>query len=124
MSTNQSSASVAEQIAGRLRDDASQLRLQWQHSRPVLHFYCAELLQETHVQGLFASMPPVESLLLKRSLRESKRVGVSIDRYDPRVGNHLLAFQEPAVLSAIAAITDLASLEPDPSLYASGISVM
>jgi Rps23 Pro-64 3,4-dihydroxylase Tpa1-like proline 4-hydroxylase len=63
-------------------------------------------------------------LLLKRSLRERKRVGVAVDRYDPAIGALLYAFQAPGVVDAVAAITGARGLEPDPTLYASGISVM
>jgi Rps23 Pro-64 3,4-dihydroxylase Tpa1-like proline 4-hydroxylase len=118
------STSIGEQISSVLEREGPRLRAMWQQSSPVRHFFVDDLLPEEQVLALFRSMPPADSLMLKRSLRESKRVGVSLDRYDPAVGAHLLAFQDPRVLSAITAITGLREMHADPSLYASGISVM
>ena len=64
------------------------------------------------------------SLLLKSSLRERKRVGIAIDRYAQVIGDVLYAFQAPGVVAAVAAATGIRGLRPDPTLYASGISVM
>jgi len=76
------------------------------------------------LRAVAAAFPRPEQLLQKRSLRERKRVGVAVERYDPSIGELLFAFQEPAVVAVIGAITGIDGLEPDPSLYASGISVM
>ena len=115
---------VAERIAARLRNDESLLRKRWIESTPVPHFVVDELLPPHDIEEVFRKCPATSLLEKKQSLRESKWVGVELERYDPLIGDHLLAFQDPEVIHAIGAITGNEALEPDPSLYASGISVM
>ncbi|HEX8151544.1 MAG TPA: 2OG-Fe(II) oxygenase [Thermoanaerobaculia bacterium] len=117
-------AAIGARIAARLRESEAELRAQWEASTPVRHFFLDDLLPAESVRALHADIPPTSSLLHKKSLRESKWVGVAIDRYPPSIGEHLLAFQRPEVIDAIAAITGLRQMEADPSLYASGISLM
>lgn len=117
-------AEFAAAIASRLRRDEAGLRAQFAAALPTRHFVVDELLPADWVAAVARAFPPVESLLRKRSLREHKRVGVAVERYAPCVGDLLYAFQAPAVVAAVAAITGIDGLEPDPSLYASGISVM
>jgi Rps23 Pro-64 3,4-dihydroxylase Tpa1-like proline 4-hydroxylase len=117
-------AAIGARIAARLRGAAPELRSQWRSAAPVRHFVIDDLLPAAEAEEVFRSLPPVSSLMRKKSLRESKWVGVAVDDYRPAVGAHLFAFQDRQVLEAIADITALRSIEADPSLYASGISVM
>jgi Rps23 Pro-64 3,4-dihydroxylase Tpa1-like proline 4-hydroxylase len=117
-------AAIGARIAARLRESQSDLRAQWHASTPVRHFFLDDLLAPEAVHALYADIPAKDSLLHKKSLRERKWVGVAIDRYERSIGEHLLAFQRPEVIDAIAAITGLRAMEADPSLYASGISMM
>ena len=117
-------ANIGRRIAARLHARESELRAQWAASHPVRHFLIDGLLPDEEVLGVYRAVPETSLLLHKKSLRESKSVGVAIDRYDPRIGEWLLAFQHPEVIEAIGAITGLREMEGDPSLYASGISVM
>jgi Rps23 Pro-64 3,4-dihydroxylase Tpa1-like proline 4-hydroxylase len=115
---------IGRRIAARLRESEEDLRAQWTSSSPVRHFFIDDLLPADQVLEVYRDIPPKTSLMQKKSLRESKWVGVAIDRYPPSIGQHLLAFQSAEVIDVIARITGLRSMEPDPSLYASGISVM
>lgn len=117
-------AAFAAAIAARLDGARAQLRREYADSAPVPHFVVDDLLAPDLLRRVAAVFPPAETLLPKVSLRERKRVGVAIERYDPVIGDLLLAFQEPAVVAAIGAVTERRDLEPDPTLYASGISVM
>jgi Rps23 Pro-64 3,4-dihydroxylase Tpa1-like proline 4-hydroxylase len=115
---------LARQIVLRLEAAEDALRDAWDGSGPVQHIVVDDLLAPADATAIAAGMPRPEALHLKRSLRERKRVGVDIDRYDPIVGGILLAFQQPSVIEVVARITKLAEMRADPSLYASGISVM
>jgi Rps23 Pro-64 3,4-dihydroxylase Tpa1-like proline 4-hydroxylase len=117
-------ARAGGQIASRLAAAEGELREQWMAASPVRHFFIDDLLPTESVLAVYGDIPPKATLMRKRSLRESKWVGVAIDRYHPSIGEHLLAFQRPEVMDVIARITGLRSMEADPSLYASGISVM
>jgi Rps23 Pro-64 3,4-dihydroxylase Tpa1-like proline 4-hydroxylase len=117
-------AAIAHEVAARLQSDAPRLREQWRSSRPVRHFIVDDVLPPDEVEEVFRNVPPRERLTHKKSLRESKWVGVDVDHYHPAIGAHLFAFQEPEVVRAVAAITGIDDMVADPSLYASGISLM
>lgn len=117
-------AEFAAAIAARLQRDRAALATAFAGATPVRHFAVDDLLPAAWLRAVAAAFPPTAGLLRKSSLRERKRVGVAIEHYDASIGDLLLAFQDPAVVAAIGAITGIAGLEPDPSLYASGISVM
>ena len=117
-------AAIGALIAARLRRDEVRLRSDWEASRPVRHLIVDALLPEDDVQELGTVFPQNESLMRKNTLRERKSVGVDIRRYHPAIAAHLFAFQQPAVVDAVTAITGLAGSRADPTLYASGISVM
>jgi hypothetical protein len=68
-------------------------------------FICDDLLDESLVRDYNSHLPSREELVLKSSLRERKRIGVDIDKYDPIVGTFLMAFQEPNVVEIITKIT-------------------
>ncbi|MBL8752670.1 MAG: 2OG-Fe(II) oxygenase [Planctomycetes bacterium] len=111
-------------ISQRLLREQERLQAQFAAARPVRHFVVDELLPPDWLRAVADAFPSADSLLLKKSWREQKRVGVAVERYAPCIGDLLFAFQAPAVVAAIAAITGIDGLQADPSLYASGISVM
>lgn len=117
-------AEIGRLIANRLRAEVPALRDQWQRSRPVRHLVVDSLLPDDDVRGLAEVFPPDDSLVRKATLRERKSVGVDVGKYHPAVAAHLFAFQQPEVVEVVTEITGLLGSVPDPTLYASGISVM
>ena len=115
---------IGAQIAARLQQEEARLRQAWMASAPVRHAVIDDVLPPEELLDVYRRVPPTAALVRKKSLRECKWVGVQIEKYDPRIGEVLLAFQEPEVIASIARITGLAGIEADPSLYASGISIM
>jgi len=115
---------LAGLIAARLQDDRSDLRKQWFSGRKVRSFVLDDLLPPELVQTIHAAFPQPERMMLKRSFRENKHVAAQMDQYDPALEYAVFAFQDPAVVREIAAITGLGGLEPDAELYAGGISAM
>jgi len=117
-------AAIGNSIALQLATNRDRLRAAWESSAPVRHFTLDDLLPAGEALEIFRRMPGTDRLTKKKSLRESKWVGVDLERYDPIVGACLLAFQDPRVLKEIAAITGIDGMRGDPSLYASGVSLM
>jgi len=117
-------AELAGAIAARLHAQRPALAAAFAAARPVRHFRLDGLLPDAVVEAAAAAFPRPNQLLLRASLRERKRVGVEVDRFAPILRDLLFAFHAPAVVEAIAAITGLDGLVPDPTLYASGLSVM
>jgi len=115
---------IAAHVADRLTAERDRLRAQWQASAPVAHFVLDDLVPEAAALELAATFPDPATLMRRNTWRERKRVGVQVADYAPIVREFLYAFQDPAVCRAVEAITDVRGLEPDPTLYASGISTM
>lgn len=112
---------VIEQRLSALRTN---LEDQWRRSEPINHFVLDDLLPLEWADRIHAAFPDTRAMTLKRSLRELKYVGAQMDRYERLLEETIYAFQEPKVVDLIAQITGLRQLEPDPLLYAGGISTM
>jgi Rps23 Pro-64 3,4-dihydroxylase Tpa1-like proline 4-hydroxylase len=119
-----SRSELAEHVAGRLLAERERLKREWDASTPIQHFVLDDLMPEEAARALAAAFPAPASLMRRRTWREHKRVGVDVESYAPIVHDFLYAFQESSVRSAIEAITGVRGLEADPTLYASGLSVM
>lgn len=115
---------LAAVIAERLRGAEAALTTQWNASRPVRHFYLDDLIDPAWARQLSENFPPIERMLLRSSIRERKRVGIHVSEYDHSVGDALFAFQEPEVVEVVSRITGHRAAVADPTLYASGVSVM
>ena len=76
------------------------------------------------MRDLTSQFPQSDKLLQRSSIRERKRVGIDVAKYDAKVGDALMAFQDPQVVEVVTRITGHRELEADPTLYASGVSVM
>lgn len=116
---------IASAILERLASSAGRLQRQFAETSPrVGHFVLDDVLPGDLAQRVFEAFPPPGQMTLKRSLREHKYISAQMDRHDRLVEEALFAFQDPRVLRELERITGLEGLEPDPELYAGGISVM
>ncbi len=116
--------SLAAQIGARLRENTESLRKFWQSSAPVHHCYLDDLLPEEIACRIYNSLPAPDTLMLRESIKERKRVGIKVEHYAPEMAAILFAFQQPQVVEAVGAITGQQKLSADASLYGSGISLM
>src|SRR5689334_25420586 len=98
---------LGEQIAEKIAAAEADLAKQWAAATPIRHFYIDDLLPAEPLLSLRHKFPDLSQLLLRASLREHKRAGIDVAAYDPAIGEHLLAFQQPAVVAAIAKVTGL-----------------
>jgi hypothetical protein len=115
---------VAHAIAARLAQLAPSLKQSFASSQPVRHFVVDDLLDPDWVRSVASGFPDPDSMLRLSSIRERKRVGVSVDKYPANVGDALYAFHDPKVIEVVRGITAMPGAQADPTLYASGISVM
>lgn len=111
-------------ICQRLSENMEFLRGEWTRSKPVKHFFIDDLLPKDFALEIASNFPQPGQLKKLSSIRESKKVGVDIEKYNPLIGEILYAFQDSSVLKIVSDITGLSSLSADPSLYASGVSLM
>ncbi len=115
---------IGAEIAQNILSKKQEILAYWNNSGPVKHFYVDDLLPAKEVEEIHQHFPSKENLMKRNTLREKKQVGVELEKYHPTVTEHLMAFQEPAVVDAIYQITGIKNMVPDPSLYASGLSRM
>ncbi|MCH2169425.1 2OG-Fe(II) oxygenase [Myxococcota bacterium] len=115
---------IAAAAAQRIELGCNEYRTQWLESGPVRHFVVDDLLPEPLVAEIEASLPTPGDLTARSSIRERKKVGIDLERYAPMAAGALLAFQDPRVLGAVERVVGSQRLRTDPSLYASGLSVM
>ncbi len=118
---------IASAIAARLEENQDALRGAWTRAPEGVarHAVIDGLLDPALALRLYHAFPP-ESEDWRRldSFRERKKTFAKLDRIDPVIGAATDAFQAAEVVAAVAAITGIDDLEPDPSLYAGGISKM
>ncbi len=115
---------MVQTIVSQLRAHRAELAKMYKESTPVHHCYLDNVLPAEHVRELAQAFPDPNSLLMNSTIRERKRFGVDIKKYDAHVGEALFAFRHPDVIKEVAEITGIKKMEGDPTMYAGGISVM
>ncbi|MFN3161541.1 MAG: 2OG-Fe(II) oxygenase [Rubinisphaera brasiliensis] len=115
---------LAQTIFNRLEAGFAEIQASWLSSSPVQHVAIDNLLPDEAAAEISNAFPNSQSLMIRKSIREHKRIGVSVDEYEPIIRETLYAFQDPRVVEIVERITGISGMTPDPTLYASGISVM
>ncbi len=118
---------IARAIAARLRRDETLLRESWAGAPEgaARHMVVDDLLDPELASRIHHAFPAEDAdWRTLDSFRERKKTFAKLNRADPLIGAATDAFQEPDVVAAVAAITGVGGLEPDPSLYAGGVSRM
>lgn len=118
---------LAQQISGRLNDEAAALKEQWRAHAPgwTRAFYLDDLLDPSTALAVYEAFPKDERLWFHRdTFRERKQTFAKLEAIEPIVASVTDAFHLPEVVDAVSKITGMDGLEPDPQLYASGISMM
>ncbi len=111
-------------IAQQLEKHKEELKMYWTSSGPVRHFMLDDLLPAEWAKACYDALPDASKLMLRDTEKERKRVGIAVEDYHPLMKNILFAFQDEEIIKLVTEITGLTGLEPDESLYGSGISMM
>lgn len=115
-------ASIADHIHARLCEEKSRISLEY--AREPRHFVVDRLLPEELAWAIYQAFPAADAMMLRKSIREVKYVTSQMNRCPGLLEECVFAFQDPRVVSLIADVTGTRELEPDPQLYAGGISLM
>lgn len=115
---------LAEIISNKLIVELENLRHSYMSSGSIPHFLIDDLLPTDIVSDIYRSFPVSSSMTQRRSLREHKFIAAQMNSHNPILEEILYAFQQPAVVDAIADIVGKDDLFPDELLYAGGISLM
>ena len=89
------------------------------------HFICDNLFPPEIAAAIGNAFPKdYAGFKTRDDFRERKRTSVHLDNHPPILKEVTFAFQSPEVIDEIGAITGVSTLEPDPKLYAGGLSIM
>jgi Rps23 Pro-64 3,4-dihydroxylase Tpa1-like proline 4-hydroxylase len=87
-------------------------------------FYLDDLLPSEIALKIYTSFPNSKDLVLKKSLREDKYIGVQMNLYPSILEEIIYAFQDERIVKIVGEICSIDCLQPDVNLYAGGISKM
>lgn len=115
----------AEIIYANIFKNKDLLQEQYSNSkRDIGYFYIDDVLPTEIAIELHAQFPNEKNMILKKSIRENKFIGVQMNHYDALIEEILYAFQEDKIVNLISDIVGLKNIYPDEKLYAGGISLM
>lgn len=117
-------ARIADHIVARLTEAGAEMRAQFTTPGRIPSCHLDDLLPVALAEEIHASFPPSGRMTLRRSVKENKFVSAQMDRHPPILEEAIFAFQDPRVMALVGGITGIPGLEPDPELYAGGISAM
>ncbi len=116
---------IADLILDRLVYDKEECQRAYTASKDRIgHFYVDNLLPEELAMSIYELFPTQEEMVLKKSIRENKRVAAQMDQYHPLLEECIYAFQDPRVVDLVNQICGLDHSYPDENLYAGGLSSM
>lgn len=117
-------AVLAGLIHERLAPHAETYRREFTIPGRVQSFYVDNLLPQDVALAIFEAFPHLDRMIRRRNWREDKFIGVQMNQYERLIEESVFAFQDESVVNLIGEVTGLSALEPDPRLYAGGISSM
>jgi len=118
---------IVNLLKSKLIENKEVIQDQWRHPQGTTtrHFVVDNLLPEEWCKKIYEAFPRDGSgFFNKESFREKKRTSADLNAYDPILAEITYAFQDQEIVSAIADLVSFASIEPDPKLYAGGLSMM
>jgi Rps23 Pro-64 3,4-dihydroxylase Tpa1-like proline 4-hydroxylase len=114
-------------IIQRLDAASEQIIAQWKNPEDTLtrHFYLDELLPQSDVEEIYAAFPRNgEGFFDRESFREKKRTSANLSDFNAILSDITYAIQDARVVNKISELCSMKSIEPDPKLYAGGLSMM
>ena len=121
---NMNRCDLSNYIEQRLQDNKERLHREFFTRERINSCVLDDVLPSDIAEDIYQAFPPEEELVLKKSLREFKYIGVQMNRYKPLLEEIVYAFQDVRVVTLLSEITGIESLMPDENLYAGGVSMM
>jgi Rps23 Pro-64 3,4-dihydroxylase Tpa1-like proline 4-hydroxylase len=117
---------IADLILDRLKKDEVTISEGFNKSHEFIDRFVIidNLLPNDLAQKIFDSFPNEEQMRLMKSFRETKFTSKNVKEMEPIIGEALFAFQDERVVKLVEKLTGLKKQNPDPFLYAGGISLM
>ena len=114
-------------ILQRLDAASEQIIAEWKNPEDTLtrHFYLDELLPRSDVEEIYAAFPRNgEGFFDRESFREKKRTSANLSDFNAILSDITYAMQDPRIVNKVSELCSMESIEPDPKLYAGGLSMM
>lgn len=115
----------ADIIYQKIQENASSIKEQYESSKNKIgYFFVDDLLPEEIALQLHTVFPKSEEMVLKKSMREDKYIGVQMNKYNTLLEEVIYAFQDERIVKLICEICNIKYAVPDENLYAGGLSMM
>lgn len=115
---------IADLLFVRLERAKDEVTSSYEASKHAIgHFVIDDLLPDDLARDIAAKFPATKDMRPRSGLRERKYVSAQMDRHHSLIEEALFAFQDPRIVSLVGEICGH-PVEPDPQLYAGGISAM
>ncbi|MDA7587416.1 2OG-Fe(II) oxygenase [Alphaproteobacteria bacterium] len=114
-------------ILQRLEDESEGILAQWERPEgtSTRHFFLDKFLPKSDVDEIYAAFPRNgKGFFDRESFREKKRESADLSNFNAVLSDITYAIQDPRVVTQIAELCSMNNLEPDPKLYAGGLSMM
>lgn len=118
---------LVEWIVQRLEREEEMLRERFSASKIGVGVrYCVidDLLPTEIAQEISARFPAPDTMRLMSSFRERKYTSKNFDMFDPLMKKITFALQDERVVNVVGRIVGISQQQPDPALYAGGLSAM
>ena len=120
-------AEIAAFIVARLDSLSADIQEQWNNPKGThtRHFVVDNLLPLETAHAIYAAFPRnAEGFFDRASFREKKKTLTDLSGYPGILAAVTYAMQRPEVVAKVAQLVGFDHIEPDPSLYAGGLSMM
>jgi Rps23 Pro-64 3,4-dihydroxylase Tpa1-like proline 4-hydroxylase len=114
-------------LGNRLASSADDIRKQWQHPEGTRtrHFAVDDILPPELCMAAFNAFPKdADGFAKLNSFKERKKVSVNLEEFDPILSAIIYSFQDKEIVDLVSNIIGFNQIEPDPMLYAGGLSIM
>lgn len=117
---------IVDYILKTLNEQEAAIKKQWDNPGAVRtrHAVIDNLLPEEICKEAYKTFPPnAEGFYHLDTFREKKHTSANLDKY-PLLREITNALNDATVVKRIAEITGMPTIQPDPSLYAGGVTMM
>ena len=123
--TNQEKLTI--QLLNKITESEKDIKAQW--SNPIgtstRHFVVDNVFDSQTCKNIYNAFPrDGNGFFNSESFREKKRTSSDLNAYDKILADITYAYQDKRVVDLVADIVGFYQIEPDPKLYAGGLSMM
>lgn len=117
---------VAE-IINKLSVSRDNIATQWENpiGTSTRHFVLDDLLSEEDIDEIYNAFPrDGDGFFNREDFREKKRTSANLSQFNTVLSDITYAIQDSRVINIVSEICGMENIEPDPKLYAGGLSMM